>query len=254
MSKRVNPCYQATSNLEIMKTLEKFVITLTLLCASFATSMAQDSVATTQPVANDTVYFYNSWAAMLAHKPDFAYAGNLVFGNNEYEMELWAQQEQAQKNIEETAIAACVGDSLWLVNANYLLSHFKSKYSDFKNYIPLYFSAKVAFVRYWTDYPIKCKVRPMINFDGEEVMEPVLLHNGETPIYIIDFSTKTICKLDHKLLTQLLEPYPELQRRYLGMKRHKDTEIIEFFFEKYLNKLNSDPMTPKILDFENSKS
>ena len=233
-----------------MKHLDKilFIVLLTFLSSGLMAQGNAESNDLTGGENSDTVYFFKSWEAVFNHRPDFAYAGNIVFPNNDCEIEIWTQQEEPQEQVDKKAIAACVGDSLWLINSNYLLTRFKSSYKGFNNYVTLYFSGKLAFVRYWDDYPSEYGYRSMINLDGDNVLEPVLYHEGNTQFYLLDFEDRAVKKIDYKLLTHLLEPYPDLQRRYLGMKRYKEAEIIDFFLESYTGKVNSDPQAPTILE------
>ena len=199
----------------------------------------QDTAAgTVQPVDSiDTVYVYLNWNQIFSHKPAIAYSGPIVFPNNGLEYEIYTLDDTSQAVLDKAAVAINVGDSLWLVNTNYLKKNFECQYNGFYNYIPLYFSSKIAFCQYWDDYAQEYYLRPMLTATGEHVLEPVLLHRGQPRYYILDFD-------------KLLAAYPELRERYLSRKHRNDPDVIAFYFQKYIEAVDNDSTVPTIIPAE----
>lgn len=194
----------------------------------------------------DTIYLYNSWQAILSQKPFKAYSGPIVWGNNALEYEVIVYDDDVISTIYLQSIAMTLGDSTWLVNANYLLQNFKCDYTGFKGFIPLYFTNKIAFVQYWDDYPSDFGVRVVPGPDGSPKYETVDQHYGDPVFYILDFDKSEVRKIDHDELAQLLAPYPDLQRRYLGMKHAKRQDVIQFFLMKLVDARTNDPEAKEI--------
>ena len=214
----------------------------------------QDTAAgTVQPVDSiDTVYVYFNWNQIFSHKPAIAYSGPIVFPNNGLEYEIYTLDDTSQAVLDKAAVAINVGDSLWLVNTNYLKNNFECQYNGFYNYIPLYFSSKIAFCQYWDDYAQEYYLRPMLTATGEHVLEPVLLHRGQPRYYILDFDKKELYALDQKRLAKLLAAYPELRERYLSRKHRNDPDVIAFYFQKYIEAVDNDSTVPTIIPADNN--
>lgn len=187
-------------------------------------------------VAVDTVYVYSSWKSIVSHEPAAAYSGPIVYFNNELETEIFTAEPASQQVVNEQAIAVCVGDSLWLANTAYLGKAFAGKCEWMLNYIPLYFTEKIAFVKFWNDYPSEYYMRQM---PGKQV-EPVFTYDCQASFYILDFMDKRLVELNHKVLTSLLQRYPDLQCRYLAMKKYKERDVVDFFFMQYIERLKTD--------------
>lgn len=200
---------------------------------------AVDSSATAEEI--DTIYLYSSWHAIMDHKPFRAYSGPIVWGNSALEYEVIVYDREALNAIYNQSVAMTLGDSTWLVNANWLLRNFKCEYTGFKGFMPLYFTSKIAFVQYWKDYPTDTGLRLIPGPDGNNKLEEVDIHYGDPAFYIIDFDHKEVREIDHDELASLLPPYPDLQRRYLGMKHGKRQDVIEFFLMKLVDALSNDP-------------
>ncbi|MCQ2291235.1 MAG: hypothetical protein MJZ63_08200 [Muribaculaceae bacterium] len=171
----------------------------------------------------DTVYIYHDWKAVLSHSPVAAYSGQIVYQNDELETVIFTPDPEPQFVIDNQALAVCVGDSLWLASANYLNTHFKQQRKWFRNYMPLYFTEKIAFVQFWNDDP-----------------EKTFIYDFHPSFFIIDFVGKQLVELNYKVLTSLLARYPDLQCRYLGMKKFKERDVVDFFFMQYIDRLNKD--------------
>ena len=225
-------------------------ILLTILVAVLAcfTINAQNAASTDSVEAIDTVYIYNNWNGIINNKPVTAFSGPIAYSNNELEIEIYTTNREAQLICDFQAIAICLGDSAWYLNSYYLDNHFDCDYRNFNNYVSLLFTGKIALIQYWEDYPEENYLRMMPTAHGGQVMESVPFHRGNAKFYYIDFINKAVRKVDYKLMTGLLANYPELQRRYLGMKKYKTSEVIDFFLQKYIDKLNDDSEALTILE------
>ena len=214
------------------------------VAASVAEEAAVDSAG--GGVEIDTIYLYSSWHAIMDHKPFRAYSGPIVWGNNALEYEVIVYDREALNAIYNQSVAMTLGDSTWLVNANWLLRNFKCEYTGFKGFMPLYFTNKIAFVQYWDDYPTDTGLRLIPGPDGNTKLEEVDIHYGDPTFYILDFGKREVREIDHDELASLLAPYPDLQRRYLGMKHGKRQDVIEFFLMKLVDALSNDPEAPEL--------
>ncbi len=242
-----------------MKKIVKIFLLTIAMCATLASNAQEEIVPTgaaeaeqaddTTAATIDTIYLYQNWQQIFDHKPALAFSGPIVFPNNGFEYEIYTMNDTAQSIVDNAAMAINVGDSLWLFNSRYLLKHFESDYGGFANYIPLYFSSKVAFCLYWDDYASQYYLRPMTT-STKTVLEPVMLHYGSVKYYMLDFKEKKVYEINQKRLTKLLEPYPELQRRYLSRKHRNDADVLAFYFQKYVEAIDNDPNVPE-LDFYN---
>lgn len=88
-------------------------------------ALQDTAVDTVQPVDSiDTVYVYLNWNQIFSHKPAIAYSGPIVFPNNGLEYEIYTLDDTSQAVLDKAAVAINVGDSLWLVNTNYLKKKF----------------------------------------------------------------------------------------------------------------------------------
>lgn len=212
-------------------------IIATLLAFFVASANAQQaSEPADTATAVDTIYIYNSWKSIVSHDPAAAYSGPIVYYNNELETEIFTSEPSSQQVVNDHAIAICVGDTLWLANTGYLGKAFAGKCEWMLNYIPLYFTEKIAFVKFWNDYPSEYYMRQM---PGKQV-EPVFTYDCQASFYILDFMGKRLVELNHKVLTSLLQRYPDLQCRYLAMKKYKEREVVDFFFMQYIERLKTD--------------
>ena len=69
-----------------------------------------------------------------------------------------------------------------------------------------------------------------------------------------DFIGKRLVELNYKVLTSLLERYPDLQCRYLGMKKYKTKDVVDFFFMQYIERLKTDDDALTILEQLNQQN
>lgn len=195
-------------------------------------------------IPTDTLCLYNSWESMLDRKPFLVLQGPIAFENNPCEYIFYTGNGDLQVAIEKYTLAIILGDSTWLLNSQYLLNNFKCDYTGFNNFIPVYFSSKMAFVRYWDGYPYASELQQITAPDGEDVLLQVDLPNGHPVIYLIDFDNLEVNQLNHNTLEKRLMPYHDLYTRYMGMKKRKKDDIVSFFFQKYLDRVAGKPDAP----------
>ena len=184
----------------------------------------------------DTVYVYSNWKSIMTHEPVAAFSGQIVYENNPLETEIYTSEPESQFIVDNQAVAINIGDSLWLANADYLNKVFKNKHEWFSNFIPLYFTEKIAFVKFWNDYPSEPRMRAM----PDKSVKIVNNYYCQSSFFIIDFIGRQLVELNYKVLTSLLARYPDLQCRYLGMKKYKERDVVDFFFMQYIDRLNKD--------------
>ena len=192
----------------------------------------------------DTVYIYNSWEQMLYREPSMVLLNPEIVAYSPFSVSIWTDDEEVlQKVSEEGHIAISIGDSIWLANAIYLKQEFSGDVKSFEGYVPLFFTEKVAFLT----YPAGTSIKDIL-FGGEGYVD-----TDNIAYFNIDFEKRTINKVTHKFMSELLNDYRDLQMRYEGMKDYKKNEIIEYFYYKYIDRVDTDDSKPYILDIEGSE-
>ena len=219
----------------------RIFILMSLVCGSWLFCGAQEA---TDSVPIDTVYVYHSWESILTHQPDAAYSGPIVYHNNELEIRVFAPDAHTDSIINVNSVAVCVGDTLWMLNTAYLYQNFDVKFDWFDHFIPLYFTDKIAFVKFWNQYPDDYYIRPM----PYNQFERVWLYDCKASFYLLDFVDRRVLQLNQKVLSSLLLRYPDLHRRYTGMKKNKDPEVVDYFFLKYIDRLKTDDEALTLLE------
>ena len=188
---------------------------------------------------SDTVYFYTSWQQMLDFDAE-AYLVNPVYYNvNPYEIYFETGDDRINNMIEEKYIAFSQGDSIWLINGQYLKDNFKGDTKHIDGFAPVYFNDKTAFVV--STGPLGVK-DILFGTDRDGVTSYTYSY------YYIDFVNKRVNRVTHEFLSGLLEEFHDLQMRYEGMKDYKKQEIIEEYFFKYIDRASQDFMHPYIVD------
>jgi len=195
------------------------------------------AVAETEP--HDTVYFYDSWQQMLYLEADAYVVDPYIEALTPYEVYVETGSENVNDMIRDKHIGVSLGDSIWLINSNYLKKEFKGDVSKLNGFIPVFFNEKVAYITYTGKMSLKDL------FFGPTEEEA---YNYSVDYYYIDFINKKVLKLTPGNLSALLEDYHNLQMRYEGMKDYKKREIIEDYFYKYVDRATQDVMRPYILD------
>ena len=192
-----------------------------MLVAVAMTSL--QAVANDEP--HDTVYFYGSWEQII----DVISPYMVVIETNDdrYNDLIWNNH-----------IAATLGDSIWLINTEYLKRDFDGDTRKLDAFAPFFFNEKVAYVVGHGNLSLKDLL-----FGTTDSY-----YSGEVDYFYIDFKNRKVLKVTPSVLIDLLEDYHDLQMRYEGMKDYKKRPIIEEYFFKFLDRASQDIMRPNILD------
>ncbi|MBQ2490336.1 MAG: hypothetical protein II539_01450, partial [Muribaculaceae bacterium] len=184
--------------------------------------------------------------------PDTIVANPEIKVRSEYDFEFKATSRDAKavnKMLKNEAVAVCLGDTLWLINSDWLKRNFKGDCKHFSRYVPLYYTGKIAFVQFQRNNPtvggflLNLLVDGVLGADSGIGMGDG--YNGETPkLYWIDFDNLRVREVNKNLLLELLEPYPDLLQRYTFRQYQDETYLINEFFLDYVNRLNRDPEVP----------
>ena len=202
------------------------------------------SAVTCQATPQDTVYFYDTWEQMLNFTPDAVIIDPVIETISPYELYVDACDDNINDLISNKHIALSLGDSIWLVNSYYLKRNFKGDTKMLNGYVPVFFNDKVAYVTYvrYDEWSVSLNdyLFGEVSYDG--AIKKVVNY------CYIDFMRHKVLKVDHSVLSNLLDGYHDLLMRYEGMKEFKDPEIIEEYFLKYVDRATEDIMRPNIVD------
>ena len=224
----------------IMK--RKLTILFLLFIAAAVPTIAQD-----YHLRHDTVYVYQSWEAIFDQYPDTMLVNPSIEAYNQFDIHISTSDQQVNEMLEDDAVAVAIGDTLWLVSASWMQRNFKGDCNKMNAWVPLYFNEKIAFVQ-WQQYRSEVGMQLL----GALLGDPELFDkdpeemNGE--LYLIDFDLQRVYKLNHKVLSRLLDPYPDLLRRYVSMKDYKKQYMVESYFLEYIDRITADPTVPRIID------
>ena len=196
------------------------------------------------PLTHDTVCVYQSWASILEQWPDTVLIDPYIVAHTPYCIEIDSDESDMSNLLKKNTVAVALGDTLWLVNSNYLKRNFKGECKHMTDFVPLYFNAKIAFVQHLR--PRRLSILEMMLGVVEEDDDYML--DEVAPLYLIEFDNKRVDQIDHKLLSQLLGDYHDLQMRYEGMKDYKETYMINTFFLDYVNRIMRDPEVPYLIE------
>ena len=231
----------------IMGQVRATVMSIVAVVALFAAARMEASTG-----GNDTLMVYNSWEAIFDLIPDTIVANPEIKVRSEYDFEFKATSRDAKavnKMLKNEAVAVCLGDTLWLINSDWLKRNFKGDCKHFSRYVPLYYTGKIAFVQFQRNNPtvggflLNLLVDGVLGADSGIGMGDG--YNGETPkLYWIDFDNLRVREVNKNLLLELLEPYPDLLQRYTFRQYQDETYLINEFFLDYVNRLNRDPEVP----------
>ena len=188
---------------------------------------------------HDTVYFYNDWEQILADAPVAMIVDPWIDTITPYEVIIESLNEDYNKIIWENHIAATLGDSIWLVNTEYLKRDFSGDVNKLNAFVPVFFNEKVAYAVFNGNLTVKD-----ILFGREEDF----YENMDVDYYYIDFKNRKVLRVTPSVLSALLEDYHDLQMRYEGMKDYKKRYMIEEYFFKFIDRATEDIMRPNILD------
>lgn len=202
------------------------------------------SAVTCQATPQDTVYFYDTWEQMLNFTPDAVIIDPVIETRSPYELYVDACDDNINDLISNKHIALSLGDSIWLVNSKYLKRQFKGDTKMLNGYVPVFFNDKVAYVTYvrYDEWSVSLNdyLFGEVGYDG--AIKKVVNY------CYIDFMRRKVLKVDHSVLSNLLDGYHDLLMRYEGMKDYKSPEIIEEYFLKYVDRATEDIMRPNIVD------
>ena len=205
-----------------------------------AVSVCSLHSAALQPAEMDTVYFYKTWEQMLNATPSAFIINPFIDAYSPYEIVVETGDENTNNIIKKQYIALSIGDSIWLLNSEYLRKNFKGDSKNVSEYVPVFFNEKMAYVI----APGPLSVKDILfgtNADGVTTY-------GDFSFYYIDFKNRRLERVTPTYLSKLLEDYHDLLMRYEGMKDYKKQEIIEDYFYKYIDRATDDIMHPYILD------
>ena len=223
-----------------MKNGLRHILLLLVLVASAAAGHA---------VAQDTVFFYNTWEQMLSQAPVAVVVDPVIETVTPFELYIDTGDDDINEAIYTRHIAFSLGDSIWLMNSNYLKRFFKGDVKKLNGFVPVFFNEKVAFINYvvTNDWSVSINdyLFDNVNFDGSS--------KDGVGHYFIDFMRHQVLKVDHSVMSSLLEDYHDLLVRYEGMKDYKQPEIIEEYFYKFIDRATEDIMRPNIVDLVDDK-
>jgi len=177
----------------------------------------------------DTTYVFNSWENIMDLWADTTLINTPVEVYGNCDIDIVPDDSKALSMLNNEAVAVMIPDSYWFINSEYLKKNFSGKMRYFDDFMPLFFTPKIAFVQY----------EDVISFWGDI----------NQYYYIIDFATRKVEKLDRNKLLELLSRYPDLRMRYESMKDNKTDEMITDFFFQYVDRLTEDAGAPYILDY-----
>lgn len=206
----------------------------------------------------DSLEVYYTWDAVLHGTPDSVLHQVEVEVGSLYDYSFDSDEnDSAMRNLlKDKALAVRLGDERWLINSDRLKREYKGECKRFRHYVPLYFSAEIKFVQ-WQSSGVKLggellntMVAGFFGFDpGIGVGD---YERGKVaPFYLLDNNDMQVKKVDNKLLENLLDAYPDLQRRYLQMHDSKEQYMVNDFFLDYVERLISDGERAALMEDEN---
>ena len=193
-----------------------------------------------QPQPMDTIYFYRTWEQMLNLDPSAYIVNPVIYVESSVEVYIETGDEDINKMIEDEYIALSQGDSIFLINSDYLKRDFNGDVRVHEGFVPLFFNDKVAYIVSYGPVTVRDVLFGNSGEDGYT--------NRSIDYYYIDFLSQKVKRVTHEYLSQLLEDYHDLQMRYEGMKDYKKDYIIEDYFFKFIDRATVDFMHPYILD------
>ena len=174
----------------------------------------------------DTVYFYDSWLQIFELNPAARIKSPRITTESSYEIKFSVVDKDGKPVTIKDHIAVEMNDSVWAINSLYLQREFKGDAKKFKDFVPLFFNQKLAYVRY--SYPWQENVKEFY--------------------FYIDFERRRVSKVTPLVLKDLLSDYPDLLMRYEGMKDYESPAIVEDFFIQFIRRATYDDLRPYILD------
>lgn len=213
-----------------------------------AMALVSSRAMATNEVPRDTVYFYDSWEQMFDMSPEAMIIDPYIDALTPYQVAIETPDETLNDAIYDTHIAASLGDSVLLINSRYLKREFKGDTKKLKEFIPVFFNDKVAFLAY-VGYGDNASLKNILFGDWVDVD-----YDEIVDYYYIDFINRKVIKVTPEALVDLLEDYHDLQMRYEGMKDYRKRYMIQEYFFKFVDRASQDIMRPYILDLVGSSS
>ena len=217
----------------------------TLLCII---AIATDLSAQQYSARHDSLFVYNSWESIMDQWPDTVVINPEIAIWTPYDFEFEANDKETTRMLKKETVAVAIGDTTWLINTEWLRDNkFKGDCKKMDDYAPFFFNAKVAF--------IECV--PTHTSLGMALLGSLLGDSNaftadpwENPanFYWIDFENKRVDKIDHKKLSQLLDTYPDLRRRFEQMADYKERYMVNSYFIDFIKRVERDPGYPYLLD------
>ena len=196
-----------------------------------------------EPEDHDTAYFYNTWQQMLDGRPVSMYVDPYIVMVDGSPFSVYFKGGiKVNETIKKQHIALSIGDSIWMINDEYIRECFKGDAKNIRRFSPLYFNDKVAYLISSASVSLTESLLGS-SYEGVALDVPA--------IYYIDFTNRRVEELTSDYLSKLLEDYPDLKMRYEGMKDYKKQYIIEDFFFQYVDRATEDIMRPYIVDLMN---
>ena len=200
--------------------------------------MTTSAQGTKYKVRHDSLMVYQSWEAMFDGISDTIIINPEIKLYSAYHIEFDGIKKNINSLLKDHTVAASLGDSLWYINSRWLKKYFKGECKHMRDYVPLYYSAKIAFIQ-WSapsnNNPLVSLLGDVLEIDYEE---------PEAKLYLIDFENLQVDLINSEKLSKLLSYYPDLQRRYESMHDFQKTYMINNFFLQYVQRLNEDPNVP----------
>lgn len=210
-----------------MKRWKQHIVAFVLAMVSFQ-AMAFDECVT----FFDNVYFYDSWSQIFELNPADTVKRPIITNESPYETTFAIKDEKQKLVYIKDHLAASLNDSIWVINSKYLQREFKGDAKMLKNFVPLYFNEKLAYVIY--SYPWEAEYKVFY--------------------FYIDFEKRRVSKVTPKVLKELLAFYPDLLKRYESMRDYKSPIMIEDYFIEYVKRVTNDETRPYILDLVEGES
>ena len=239
-----------------MKT--RLLMTILLACMLGGVAQAQYFSDRKHDEGTDTLMVYKSWHSVFYKGCDtVAINPNIeIYSPFQYKFKPTEKDRKPlSKMIEKQSVAVAIGDSVWLVNGKYLKDSLQGSYNKyFRDFLPLYFSEKIAFFQYLPteiDY-LGAEIDNFENLQyyvgvGRSSVLEYPTGVADVAHFVIDLENKTVFLVDKNYLLFLLERYPDMKRRFEMMQGQNEFYLINEFFWDYVDRISSDPYAPIIV-------
>ena len=194
-------------------------------------------------IRHDSLYVYPSWEAIFDATPSNIIINPEVMVYTPFHVEFDCIKKDLNKLVKNESLAVAIGDTLWYINSKWLKQNFKGECKGMRDYVPLYFSSKIAFVQWAGPNSLGSRVLDMLLGVGEfDPDDSEFAPAGM--LYLLNFDNMMVEKVDSDKLSEILSYYPDLQRRYESMRDYKEAYIINDFFLQYVQRISQDPSVP----------